>query len=79
MDFLAYLKEFLLFLLAYSLCMSTLAGVGAVFRYRYLIRKEKEEEAAVKSGSNDSQNDSSYYYYFDGSGNWQIGQMDEKE
>lgn len=79
MDFLAYLKEFLLFLLAYSLCMSTLAGVGAVFRYRYLMRKEKEEETAVKSGSNNSQDDSSYYHYLDGNGIWQIGKMEEQD
>lgn len=79
MDFLAYLKEFLLFLLAYSLCMSTLAGVGAVFRYRYLIRKEKEEETEVKPESNDPQDGSSYYHYLDGNGVWQIGQMEEKK
>lgn len=75
MEFLANIKGFLAFLLGYSLCMSTLAAVGAFFRYQYLMRKE----SAVKSQSTEPQDGSSYYRFLDGNGVWQIGRMDEND
>ena len=75
MEFLANLKGFLTFLLGYSLCMSTLAAVGAFFRYQYLKRKE----AAVKPQNTEPQDGSGYYRFLDGNGVWQIGRMDEND